>query len=321
MATMDIDNFDEVTYQPLADSYALDEAEDFRVFPLQYGHAVEEPRQNLGALDALPLELIQSTLSLVDLETLQHFRRVNRRALKVVDGMPEYKAVATFAQNALRGIQIIKADRWNTCEALYKAICTAECETCGDFGGYLYLLTCKRVCFLCFTHNEIFRPLSFSYASEVFDIRKRDIKKLPHMENVPGAYSFRRFSRPKRRNFVDHRSVCQESLTLHGSTCTVEQCVPPPTKQEREKDFGETRMEMTTGGTGKHCPERYIAIVRAPALNPATRELEFGVHCVACRDSYHEHLSTQRYRKYTRASFAAHLAEFGPIERTKHIRR
>ncbi|KAK7533893.1 uncharacterized protein J3D65DRAFT_461672 [Phyllosticta citribraziliensis] len=126
MATTDLDT-----------SYVLDEAEDFRVFPVQYGHAVEEPRRDLGALDALPLELIQLTLSLVDLQTLKHSRRFNRKALKVVEGMSKYKAVATCAPKALRGIQVIEADRWNTCKALYKALCTAECETCGDFGGHL----------------------------------------------------------------------------------------------------------------------------------------------------------------------------------------
>ena len=36
-----------------------------------------------------------------------------------------------------------------TCEMLYYKLCTAECEQCGDFGSYLYILTYERVCSLC----------------------------------------------------------------------------------------------------------------------------------------------------------------------------
>ncbi|KAK7524650.1 hypothetical protein IWZ03DRAFT_29834 [Phyllosticta citriasiana] len=189
---MDQDTFEEITFEPHNErSNTLEEVEEFKAFPLYHGHAVKEPQQSLGALDTVPLELIQSTLSLVDIPTLQNFRKVNRRALKVVDSMPEYKAVATYAPNALRGIQSIEADRWSTCESLYKALCTAECETCGDFGGFLYLLTCKRVCFLCFTLNDLHRPISFQEATQKFGLRQRTLKKkkkkMPHMKNLPGA--------------------------------------------------------------------------------------------------------------------------------------
>ncbi|KAF2260327.1 hypothetical protein CC78DRAFT_589991 [Lojkania enalia] len=32
----------------------------------------------------------------------------------------------------------------------------AECEQYSDFAGYLYILTCKRVCFLCFQRAKDF---------------------------------------------------------------------------------------------------------------------------------------------------------------------
>ncbi|KAK7515044.1 uncharacterized protein IWZ02DRAFT_484055 [Phyllosticta citriasiana] len=182
---MDQDTFEEITFEPHNErSNTLEEVEEFKAFPLYHGHAVKEPQQSLGALDTVPLELIQSTLSLVDIPTLQNFRKVNRRALKVVDSMPEYKAVATYAPNALRGIQSIEADRWSTCESLYKALCTAECETCGDFGGFLYLLTCKRVCFLCFTLNDLHRPISFQEATQKFGLRQRTLKKKKKKKNA-----------------------------------------------------------------------------------------------------------------------------------------
>ena len=115
----------------------------------------------LGALDTLPLELLREILQQLDLCTLTDFRHVNRRAMWLVGSFPQYKAIRKHAYNALRGIIYIEANRWITCEMLYEKLCTAECEECGDFGGYLwlYILTCKRVRFLCLSEDKRYLPL------------------------------------------------------------------------------------------------------------------------------------------------------------------
>ncbi|KAK8199818.1 uncharacterized protein BKA78DRAFT_302700, partial [Phyllosticta capitalensis] len=105
----------------------LDQVEAVQTCPLEFGHAVQVPRQNLGAFSRLPLELLQPILSQIDLHALRLFHRVNRQALGVLDSVPECKVLATYAPNALWGIQSIGADRWNTCISSYKAFCTAEC--------------------------------------------------------------------------------------------------------------------------------------------------------------------------------------------------
>ncbi|KAL1392004.1 hypothetical protein HDK64DRAFT_262983 [Phyllosticta capitalensis] len=166
----------------------LDQVEAVRTCPLEFGHTVQVPRQNLGAFLRLRLEPLQPILSQIDLHTLRIFRRLNRQALRVVDSIPESKILATYAPNALRGIQSIGADRWNTCTSLYKAFCTAECELCGDFGGYLYVRTCKRVCFLCFTQDFTLHPLTCDLACKMFRTSYQVVKTLPHVGSVPGVY-------------------------------------------------------------------------------------------------------------------------------------
>ena len=113
-----------------------------------------EPSANLGDLDSLPIELLQTTLSLLDLRTLMEFRRVNQRSLQLVAALPQYKVISSYGLNALRGALSIGIGQWITCNDLFTALCTAECKECGDFGGYLFLLTCTRVCFLCFTRTK-----------------------------------------------------------------------------------------------------------------------------------------------------------------------
>ncbi len=123
------------------------------------------PHVGLGALDALPLELLQGMLLKLDIRTLADFRGVNRQAREVTNSISEYASLITHIPHALGSILSIDAGRWITCESLYDKFCTAECEQCGDFGGYLYILTCKRVCFLCLSEDKTYLPLRLSHAN------------------------------------------------------------------------------------------------------------------------------------------------------------
>ncbi|KAF7590952.1 hypothetical protein BBP40_002204 [Aspergillus hancockii] len=73
------------------------------------------PKYALGALEQLPLEIINM----------------------VVDSIPQYKAIIKHAPASLRGIISIGTGRWISCQDLHDKLCTAECDSCGDFGGYL----------------------------------------------------------------------------------------------------------------------------------------------------------------------------------------
>ena len=108
----------------------------------------------------------------------------------LVESLPQNKAIRKHAYNALRGIIYIEASRWITREMLYeKLLCTAECEECGDFGGYLYILTCKQVCFLCLSEDKQYLPLRYRHAIRKFGITRPILGTLPSMKSIPGTYS------------------------------------------------------------------------------------------------------------------------------------
>lgn len=187
---LNMDLFDKLTFPRLnLKDNTLDDNDLVRRCPLDNDHACNTPQQDLGALDALPLELLQVLLAQLDLRTLTDFRRVNQRALQVVDSIPGYKAITTHAPNALRGILSIGTGRWITCETLHDKLCTAECETCGDFGCYIYALTCKRVCFLCLSEHEAYLPVPLGLARRKFGINRQVLDTLPHFRSLPGTYS------------------------------------------------------------------------------------------------------------------------------------
>jgi len=155
--------------------YTLDEnlpAIPAPISTTQPHYYTSQPSANLGSFDSLPIELFQITLSLLDLRTLMEFRRVNQRSLQLVAALPQYKVIISYALDALRVVLSIGIGQWITCNDLLTALCTAECKECGDFGGYLFLLTCTRVCFLCFTRNENYLPLRYSHARRKFGLNR-----------------------------------------------------------------------------------------------------------------------------------------------------
>ena len=163
--------------------------------------------KDLGALDLLPLELLQEILSYLDLRSLANFRHANRRATEVVESIPRYKATMTHAGYVIPCILGIETGPWITLGTLYDQICTAKCEKCGDFGGYLYILTCTRVCFYCFTEDKKYLPLLFNDAIRSFGIDRRIIQTLPHMKSIPGEYSTLMKKRERPTKLVDYESA------------------------------------------------------------------------------------------------------------------
>ncbi|KAF2135474.1 uncharacterized protein K452DRAFT_293187 [Aplosporella prunicola CBS 121167] len=301
--------------------YTLDDNNLAIGCPLDNGHHIRDtPQQNLGVLDALPLELLHMMVSQLDLRTLTDFRRINRRAMQVVDSVPQYKAITTHASNALRGILAIETGRWITCETLYDKLCTAQCERCGDFGGYLYLLTCKRVCFLCLSEDGSYLPLRYSHAIKKFGITPQAVKTLPRMRSITGIYSPNEKKSHRRLCLVDFETAFQAGIELHGSQEAMERCISSSAQEGAGSTthWGRrTRTKEPFDGKSSNVL-RFLAIVYAPALNRVTLKLERGFYCIGCQRSYGSRPKHFR-RRFTEASFKEHLEECGNIQDGYHV--
>jgi hypothetical protein len=55
-------------------------------------------------LDQLPAELLIQVLLYIDIPSLTVFRRVNRRAMQLVDSVPQYAAIINYCPNTIRAI-------------------------------------------------------------------------------------------------------------------------------------------------------------------------------------------------------------------------
>ena len=190
------------------------------------------PTASLGALDLLPVELLHIILRQSDLQSISNFRRVNRRADAILDSVQEYRALTVYARHALTGILTIETGRFITCQSLYLALCTANCELCGDFAGFLYILTCKRVCFLCLSHDERYLPLRQSHAIRKFGVNYKSLEALPRMRSIPGMYSPNRKKVRDRLTLVDFESARCSGVAAHESVTAMERYVAGPSAQE-----------------------------------------------------------------------------------------
>ncbi|KAG5972712.1 hypothetical protein E4U56_005736 [Claviceps arundinis] len=108
----------------------------------------------------------QSFCCNLDIPSLTDLRRVNRRAMDIVDSVPQYAALIKHCPNIVRAILSIKADAFD-CNVLYKTLSTFSCSTCECFGDHLYLIDCRRVCYHCFTERLESFPLTVGRASKL----------------------------------------------------------------------------------------------------------------------------------------------------------
>ncbi|KZF24243.1 hypothetical protein L228DRAFT_245147 [Xylona heveae TC161] len=291
----------------------------------------------LGTLDQLPLELLHMTLAQLEIQSLTDFRRVNRRAMLIVDSIPEYAQIIAHVPISIRAILSIGSGSWISCQDLYQKLCTAECDICGDFGGYLYLITCRRVCYLCFAWERDYLPLLRTDVLRKFGLRNEHLAGLPSMRSLPGVYSPREIKSRARITLIDHSTARQAGIALHGTESAMEQYASNMASKRLEKYQSRKSLHELAGRVAGPTPrrprsedafdgvdsnpKRFMAIICAPFLDrrrhgPSTC-IEWGFQCLACKP-LHYHKPFHWRRKFTEESFQTHLRECGEIMDGKH---
>ncbi|KAJ3466028.1 hypothetical protein FSOLCH5_006176 [Fusarium solani] len=285
-------------------------------------------------LDRLPPELFHIIISQLDLASLHALRRTNRRAAELLYSHSEYNTLITHAWDAVRGALCIDTAKIITCKQLHEKLCTEKCDGCGDFGGYLYLLTCKRVCFVCFSERKRYFPVPPSLACRKYWISSEVVDTLPHMKVMPGVYSPARVASVE-CVFVDSESALNAGLEIHGSSDVMTETVIEK-EMERINEYSRRRYEAAFSEEDpkpfveppevflSRCdervnnPHRFLAIVPAPWFNKSKQLTEQGFHCIGCEDL--EKMPFHHRRRFTATSFEEHLEECGEINQGKHTK-
>ncbi|KAL1639900.1 hypothetical protein SLS58_007487 [Diplodia intermedia] len=262
--------------------------------PLDNGRFPKTPQCDLGVLDALPLELLQSTLAQVDLATLTEIRRVNQRARDVVDSILEYDNIVTYVPNILRVLIVTETASYITCKKLHDKLRDTQCEDCGYFGEYLYLLTCRRVCSECLA-KESYYPVWEQSVERIYDnyvgLTPEDVSRIPRMRILPCPYV--EYVTSSLAYILDRQSL-RNAQIRRGQNTTLNIC----------------RGFMTEYAA------RSSSCVRIPAFDPISKEIEWGSHCLGCYgDVKYYQYHPRPEILFIKADFHRHLNEHGRIVR------
>ncbi|KAG8426320.1 hypothetical protein J3459_008234 [Metarhizium acridum] len=273
--------------KPRIIDHTLDDARLETRCPLDNGRHHGQPKYPAGRLDLLPTELIANVLLALDLPSLTAFRRVNRRAMSLVDSLHQYRMIFEHCPDILRAIVSIDAKHFD-CTDLFETLCTTKCATCDRFGGYLYLITCHRVCYFCFNLDPLYFPVSATLANKHTGLPRKELKRLPHILGLPGRFTERNKLVRGRIMLLDRQSL--RNRTLGSST--------------QAFDDGLRQVDLTTGE-----PRRYMSIISAPFFTSSGRSADWGLHCTKCIDN--KEPATHFRNKYTESGFMDHIALFG----------
>ena len=272
LVTLDSPIVEGLTYcRPNSKDFTLDDNDLVRTCPLDYHKHRLDPKHDLGNLDVFPVELIGLVLAQIDLRTLTDFRRINNRAMQVVDPIPEYRLVQQHTPDSIRGILSVELGSHISVQALFKILNESRCEDCGDFAGFIYFLTCKRVCFICLDEKPRYYPLSVSEAVRDFGVSHRLLRPLPALKRIPGFYSPNEYTRKARFTLVDSESVRRIGIERHGSEEAMEQYAAQKLSEAYQHRVAGDSVTFARRRLGTRVQEgrtsdarRFMAVVRAP---------------------------------------------------------
>jgi len=314
--------------RPNLDDHTLDDNSLEDKCPLDNDKHYIDPQYHLGVLDKLPLELLCNTLLKTDIRSLTDFRRANQRAMGVVNPIPEYQLILRNCPALFRGLLSTGLGSNFSCEDLLRTLHDYECATCGDFAGFVYIITCKRVCFLCFSERPEYFPLQLTEAERKFCVRRGFFSSLPMLRSIPGLYSPNGNTSRIRYTLVDPTLAHSLSVKYHGSAQIMEQSVADAA--QRSLEAYSQRLKVQSGKTVSRRapnmnsregrildPRRFMAIVRVPWIKRLTNTVEWGFHCTGCKKQYRCRPLHWR-RRYCSKTFEHHIAQCGTVENDVH---
>jgi hypothetical protein len=147
---------------------------------------IEPPNAGLGTLNRLSLEILDHIISPLDISALDQFKAVNRRSFEAVNAHSQFKVINRQAHDILRGLRAIKTGpHMINVQGLFEKLCTSQCNEYGDYGGYIYLVTFRRVCCRCFMEKDRYSPLREIDALKKFGLTLEILPTLPRFQGYP----------------------------------------------------------------------------------------------------------------------------------------
>lgn len=264
---------------------------------------------SLGDLAVLPVELLYDVLEKLDMRSVTRFSRVCTRGRSVVHSLPAYRNLMIHAPQALAALSQTEMISLYPASQLNAVLRTEQCATCPAYGPYLFLPTCERICWRCLRRNRTRRVITRKAARKVFALSRKQVRQLPTISTIPGAYGPSQTDYAHRYKLVSVSAVVELAVSVHGSLESLVEAVSDRIyRGGRGAEYRDLRKALKIAASPK-CdsllaprehqdlfkpgpPDRYfgMASVPFPSLTPPD-SVEYGLLCKGCHwMRYHQHL-------------------------------
>ncbi|KAG5204495.1 F-box domain-containing protein [Trichophyton interdigitale] len=142
---------------------------------------------SIGALDALPLELLHLILEQTDILSLLRFARTSLRARSVLSSLHVYNFLLAHAPDALRQLALTNLLAAHETRSIYTALLSTACSSClqPSRATHFYLPSAQRICYSCRTLNPGLWLIPLSFARRCFRLSASSTAKLPLLHFRP----------------------------------------------------------------------------------------------------------------------------------------
>jgi hypothetical protein len=226
------------------------------------GSTFRESTGILGALEVLPLEVIQHIILQLDLASLFRFRQVSYRARTIVDSLWQYQKMTS---HALGAFCLLLRKQLATRVALldfYRLFCEEECGFCSSFGNLVYFPTWTRCCSVCLSKRiKGLRMISVASAKRVLKLSRLSLDQLPQFRNQRASYT-----RYERRH--------ERKIRIVPLSCSI-------AAYRQENSGSDPADELLEHLHSRH-DWSVMSCCEIPSYNQRTGQLESAVSCSRC---------------------------------------
>lgn len=290
---------------------------------------------SIGVLDVLPLELLHCVLSALDFRSLSRLSRVSHQGKAAVESLPAYREMTTYALRTLKALAQTELIEFHSSTHLRATLRCAQCYYCGEYGAFLFLLTCERCCYNCLNKNQSLRGVSLQVAANCFALTKAQLQQVPVLRTIPGRYNFHKV-RTEGGSLVSVKHAKELAITIHGTMQRIRELLvlryAPQTPRQSSWTYDYFRWMLdaplnpldqnpSTMAEFSSYANRYhdncwgIPTIHFPSLS-RENDLEGGLWCRGCKTTGVQDNTQDRAR--SRSDFLDHVKNHHGVQELAH---
>lgn len=262
---------------------------------------------NSGFFSRLPLELLHMVFDNLHIQGLTTLRRTNSDVRRQISDYIPYKDIHDQAPSLLRACLATGVADWIHANPLRRALNSSDCALCGDFGSYISILSCQRLCLICASTNDLAMPVRLSPLGHAkgYRLHESQIRDVPRIRVIPGTYGPAETPAKAESVLADRAALLQIREEFQARL--------PQTSMQAGGRPGQELGRFAKIG------DRFAHLLLIPWKDSAEGRLQSGLSCRSCVPGMVKWGSDYRYvqprsvthqhRLYTVKAFVKHLEE------------